>query len=79
VEAERGHAGEDPGEGRLRSLEDTVQRISDSLERSKIAGVLYSIFRWSAISLENWFGSSKSTLRQDLDIRSNGQGDAIER
>jgi hypothetical protein len=37
VEAERGHAGEDPGEGRLRSLEDTVQRISDSLERSKIA------------------------------------------
>ncbi len=37
VEAEHGHTGEGLEECRLRNLEDTVRRISDSLERSKIA------------------------------------------
>jgi hypothetical protein len=37
VEAEGRHTGEAPRARRLRDLEDTLQRISDSLERSKIA------------------------------------------
>jgi hypothetical protein len=37
VEAQGGQHGEGREQRRLRSLEDTVQRISDSLERAKIA------------------------------------------
>ena len=37
MEAEGRHTGEAPRARRLRDLEDTVQRMSDSLERSKIA------------------------------------------
>ncbi|HHY12637.1 MAG TPA: hypothetical protein GX529_08405 [Firmicutes bacterium] len=37
MEPERGYAGDAHHEPRLRSLEETVRQISDSLERSKIA------------------------------------------